>query len=304
MRTTGLLNQYSNFLESDSINNLNFEKFEHQDCTFDPGSIPRAANGNLRFEATKNFLVLPKQLLEISGQDAEYHSTAATSRQDVKSDSVGLWATNFSGMKVYGLEPLGNQIIDDCFSCTDSLVGPNHESPPDSALKQDCYVGYPAVDPCFAVPRDDLDLIFFDASLGSPAQAKERCQNMEFYQNQILYFHDPIESITALRDAPLEYLANLDAPCPQQPQSTHEAVTAPGPGVSATNESSAQTKRHFCNFCLKAFGRAGDLNRHSAVHLPGPPRYKCTVEGCERGERGFHRNDKRKDHQRRVHGVK
>jgi hypothetical protein len=60
--------------------------------------------------------------------------------------------------------------------------------------------------------------------------------------------------------------------------------------------------RFHCNKCPKSFGRNADLRRHYKKHFLAERRFECLIDACERrGEHGFYRRDKLKDHQNNVH---
>ena len=63
-------------------------------------------------------------------------------------------------------------------------------------------------------------------------------------------------------------------------------------------------KKYTCNApdCGHISKRWPDLRRHSRTHCVRSPQFPCSQFGCSRGgNNGFHRMDKLKDHQRKVH---
>jgi hypothetical protein len=83
--------------------------------------------------------------------------------------------------------------------------------------------------------------------------------------------------------------------------------TTPSTSTMGTSEPSTETTRKDeksiqCGTCQKRFNRTAELRRHNdTFHNPNASQYFCTVPGCDRVSRSFHRKDKYEDHMRKVH---
>ena len=56
--------------------------------------------------------------------------------------------------------------------------------------------------------------------------------------------------------------------------------------------------------CSCLFKREAELLRHINIHLSGVRSYECSELGCPyKGDKGFYRKDKLRDHQRNRHGL-